>query len=338
MDNIARGELPPETQAFPQPAIQAPPEVKIRTMESDTEAIIASGGTLGRPEGIVSPSTSSFISKAPFTQAQAPASPVNTRRFMIALTVFGIIGGIIILSLIGYFIIFPIVSEFLAPVPGENPSGALPGFEPSVQSSPNFTHSSFFRIPPDGSFKLTFESEPAQSVEELKTYAQRLGSALASVDATSGMLEVEIQGKDGSPLAFNEFLSLTKISLFDPDFLRNNFNEDFTAFVFKDSKGSWPGYVLRLGRGLTQLLVRDQVAALEGSPDLANLFLTPPGRQALSGFRDGAIAGKPVRYVLFSNSTEGTPVAFYYSWFNNSTLVLSTSEEALKKAFEHLGR
>jgi hypothetical protein len=113
--------------------------------------------------------------------------------------------------------------------------------------------------------------------------------------------------------------------------LAQNFNPDFTFFIYKEKKGFWPGLITQLKPEKNLIVLKPEIAKLENSTNLERLFITKPeGEKGL--FRDVLLSGQPARVLDFSVSS---PAKFIYGWFHNY-LVISTSEVGLKEAIGRL--
>jgi len=159
----------------------------------------------------------------------------------------------------------------------------------------------------------------------LANYAQKVKDLMASASPVS-LAEIEVL-MEGRPSKWNDFLKILELTIFNDSFWKENFEENFTVFAYKDSFGVWPGYIVKLRPGRPPLLFQNQlIAALENSPTtpLKNFFLDNPGLR--SAFKDGQIFEEPVRIAEFEQAN------FVYGWFFNQYLIISTSLEGLDQA------
>lgn len=315
--------------------IPAPPEVKVRTMESDKEMITRGGGaftggsgeTAGADELRVNPAFSSGVARAP--QPYKEPFIAFVKPWMVIL--LGVIAIVGIVAFLVYAFLLPAISRTPS-TEGPSPSLVLPNPIQPIEEDAG-AHVSFFRIPPEDTTEVILASGPVSNVSDLQTYGQKLASSISESSRVSGFFEVNIRRSDGVLITLDSFLSKIDAKIFENDFLTKNFSSDFTAFAYKDKNGIWPGYVIKLKKGENQLLIQKDVASrIENSPYLINFFVAPSGL-INGGFRDGAMGVRPIRYAAFASGAE-----FSYSWFNASLLVFSVSRAGLEKAFEYLGR
>lgn len=303
---------------------EAPKEVIIRTMASDLEMMAKSGGTFAVQKPAAQP--------APIP-VQTPAPADETKLIKIA--VFGGVGilAIGILVLAGYYItpfIFPpkTVPAPTPTLPTAQPTTNLPS-TPSLPS-PVFSHQSFLRIPADQIIQFTLR--PVSAATELQTFSQQISEALSGAEPNAVFFEIENKDADGKPLAWTKFLSFANIKLLTPEFFLKNFNQDFTAFIYKDKNGAWPGYILELTGGKNPLFFQSEISKLESDSAAINAFyLNPPGASS-ADFQDSQLVGEPIRTLSF----EQNGAVFVYGWFHSKYLVISTSLIGLKEAVKRL--
>ncbi len=321
----------PSSARIPPP----PPELNVRTMQSDIESMARRGGNFSSGGGVAA-------TPPPFSSApQVPIPGGEGERPLIVsfltpriLIVAGSVALLAIFSVAAYYfstLISRRESRGVTP-----PTNDQPLVNPELER-PVFEHQSLFRLPVDQTLNLELRSGPVTDVSELQTYSQKLSNLLSSA-RDGGFFEANIKNENGTPLSGKEFFSIIDANVIDPNFLEANFNPDFTAFVYKEKGTLFPGYVLSLERGLTALVLQTEVLGqIEGARGYTNLFTGFPGVEAGEGFKDKQIGTRPARFLTFT-SDEGKISEFLYSWFNSTSLVLSTSEKGLTKAFELLGR
>ncbi|MDO8301960.1 MAG: hypothetical protein Q7T18_01845, partial [Sedimentisphaerales bacterium] len=107
---------------------------------------------------------------------------------------------------------------------------------------------------------------------------------------------------------------------------------DFTAFVYGDKDGFWPGYILKLKAGESPLLLASGVVKIETDTALIYSFFAQAPGIASPAFRDAQLSGNPVRELTFTQK----PSAFIYGWVKSQYLIIGTSEEAVKSAISRL--
>jgi len=331
-----------------EPKISAPPspQARIRTMESDIKAVQQGGGEalwteagqelrIAPKDGEKSPQeqpakideliftpTSIISSHQPSPgRAEEISFPEKSPKKII-LTAF-IVGGVVIL---GFFLGYKFIYPLMAPKQ-ESPTQTIAPSFPSVSTT---SHQSLFIVSPD------------------KT--ERIRLATVSLSAIKNSLS-DLSG-DGSPVnTFKEVVFLTAQKSADfsvfikeilPDFsLKTDdfFEEDFTAFLYYDEKGAWPGYAAKLKPSVIIINAQTQVKQIEQSAYLKNFFIQTVGPANVQGFENGEANGKPIRYLTFPRSGD----VFSYGWFTDfvdskavNYLVISASERGLEEAVKRL--
>ena len=280
---------------------EAPPglaEITIRTMASDIESMSESGGGLpqaGKLEVPLGPQRERVkeeeLSPLPqkeeaaltpgqeaspeeeqpsaMPQIEAEAKPHTARRVIIG--VFAAAA----LFFVGYYLI-PIIFPSSTQVQEITPKISTPTsstITPQPTSEETFqTHQSFFHTPADETFTLLLQTTSATST--LQSYNQELASLLKQSRATSTFFEIVIQGAENKSTAWSDFLPLMNITVLKPEFWDANFVSDFTAYIYKDKNGLWPGYIVRLKDSRAPLLLQTDIAKLESDPAiLRNFFI-----------------------------------------------------------------
>jgi hypothetical protein len=309
-----------------------PPQLKVRTMQSDIGTLAARGGNFSSDVSVPS-SPLAAAPRVPFSEREAVRPAVLSFITPRALIIAGSAALLVVVGVAAYYL-----TAIFSP---DNANDTNPPSQaPPVVSVPlrtDFEHQSLFRLPADQAFDLELSSSPVTDVSELQTYSQKLSNILSGI-RDGGFVEINIRNEEGDPLSVAEFFSALDAGVMPPDFLEANFNSDFTVFVHKEKGTLFPGYAVSLKKGLTALVLQAEVLdRIERSGDYVNLFTDFPGVAAPEGFRDKQVGTRPVRSLTFT-SDEGGKSEFLYSWFNSAVLVLSTSEKGLTKAFELLGR
>ena len=158
--------------------------------------------------------------------------------------------------------------------------------------------------------------------------------------------------KDGSPVnALKEIIFLVNHKPVDfrlfieeilPDIplkIIDFFEDDFTAFLYYDDKGVWPGYVARLKPSVIVINAQTQTKQIESSDNLRNFFIQSVGSADVQGFQSGQSNGKPIRYLIFPKAA----ASLSYGWFTSFTdsipshyLFISASERGLEEAVKRL--
>lgn len=306
------------------PAIPHRPELRVRTMQSDMDAI------MGRGQREDSSAGSVFTSGYPSEEGAGAGEKSSLgnafrSRIVVPVVFLLVVAG---LAFIGYFIVYPLFSEQSASLPGETQEASPAPSVPGSREKAGISHQSFFAAEPAEDINFIFDKSPVTQAAQLQTYGQKLTAFLDNAGITSDFTELSIQRTDGAFFSIQEFLPLINGEILEASFLEEHFEKDFTAFVYKDRNGYWPGYVLRLkGATIPSLL------QIEDSPNIVNLFLASPG-DPQGAFEERQIDGRSVRARSFSEPG----AMFGYAWHDARYLVVTTSEGGLRRAFEHLGR
>ncbi len=335
-----------------------PPEVKVRTMQSDLAAMAKSGGGAPRFESVRVAGWAPAAGQGPVANAAAAAGK-RRRSSMLVLIVAAIV---IVAALVGYFTYVSFfagratnpslpASQSNAAQAGAAGAGTAgtgtppPSSAPPAASGPStasqaaapagpFTHVSLFMKPADQTLALTLSSGgPAQTAADLESFNQKLTALLAEAKKSAALIEINVAGTDGNGVAVGDILSEENAAVLDPQFLAAHFSPDATFFIYQDANGFWPGYVLALQPGENWLYLENDVAKLESSPAIANFFLTDVGSPAASGFTDSTVNGTAVRVLAYPGANP--PAAFVYGWYG-SRLILSASRGGFAAALAHL--
>jgi hypothetical protein len=336
----------------PQGAPTAPPppsEVKVRTMRSDLESMAKSGGGLPQFENVriagLSMERTVAANAAAAARVGGSADPnavsaagaagtpdtKKTHTTIISLMVIAIIA---ILGILGWFA-YQIFFAGSAAAPGSGtPTAQNQGNTPSPAASSTaagstapFIHTTLFKKPADQTLILTLSSlGTAASAADLQTFNQKLSALLASADKAANLIEVAVRTADGRGVAIGDLLTQANAAVLDPAYLAAHFNPDVTLFVYQDKNGGfWPGYVLSLKPGENWLFLKDGVAKLESSPNIANFFLADVDSLSVGGFTDSSVSSTAVRISG----------PFTYGWYQ-TYLILSTSQNGFAQAMGRL--
>lgn len=332
----------PKTQssspaAAPRPGRIAPPplEVRIRTLKSDLELLAQGGGFIAEEAG-----QKLFVSP----QVAAQNKPKFFKWLVVVILIISLVG----FGFFGYYVLYPLVF-------GENKSSSVQNratadvqnkykstSEQQTNLSPqkenrdsvswqepaDFIHKSFFQKDVDEVLTLVVKKGPALSANDLQTYNQRLFNLISSASSTSAFFEILIK-LDTQPITAAQFSELVG-SIVDTNFLSENFYPDFTAFVYKDENGLWPGYIFKLLPNKNWLFLKDHPAVvnIEKSNKLNLLFLSRPGNESSQGFEDEVILNQSFRALNYKNQG----AKFIYGWATGGYFVLSTSRAGLEEA------
>ena len=203
----------------------------------------------------------------------------------------------------------------------------------SPVETPNalWKHRSFFVVPAAAQTELTIYNFSLPGIQN----ALREESA-AKNDLNQKIKEVTLTTLTG-PISLSEFLPLfIKESVGSdvaPAFVDlSKFEDDFTAFLYYDESGVWPGYVARIKDGEDSLVIKTRLIEVESSFDLSAFYLGQPG--TFKEFKDGTYNKMKTRYAVGGQSG----ASFNYTFFGTNTLVLSTSFNGLKAAISLIDR
>lgn len=310
-----------------------PSEVTVRTLESDLASMAESGGGApkarpvkffhkeeeeekARKAAVVS--MPGIATGAPMgtPEAAAPVVPsfLSSKTFL----AISLISLLLVVFMAGYFVIFPLLNP---PVPPQAPA-AVPAAQTAAQA---LQHKSFFTQPVDGSLPLQIPSP----VDGVAAESRQLSSF---VNAVSGsFFEIQPQDGSGQALSATDFFSSINTNVFSAGFLDEDFEKDFTFFLYKDKAGLWPGYVFKLKSAETPLLLANDISKIESaSSSLNGLFFAEPANHDAQ-FHDELLSGQPVRALNFYSPTS----TLAYGWFFNKYLIISTSLDGIKQAVLH---
>lgn len=294
----------------PQFGAPPPPQVGLRTMQSDIKSV-ERGEPTPIPESVLPPENTSEPVFRPETQLGETSPKEGGKKKALGLVVTLLV--LVILGLGGYFA-YPIFFGAEAPPPAPPPAPV-----PIISVTP---HNSFF-----------FPAAPSISEIRLSTLlGPSITNALQALSANrladSTLQEVSILDAEGSQTAFSSFFPALAPTV-PASQLPQWFEDDFTAFLFYDQDGVWPGYAAKVKNGVNVDDVKSAFASLEAA-DLSAFYLTPPG--VFGTFKSGQINGKATRYAVGS-----TPGASFNYGFVSGYLVVSTSYNGLKSAASLLG-
>ena len=299
------------------PSFGTPPptEVSLRTMNSDIKSI-EKGEATPLPESVLPPEIESEPVFRPETQATESfkieeEKPRSKKIWLWIILLIVVLG----LGALGYFVVYPLVI-------GQNQTAEPPPPAPNPIVSP-IPHNSFFLTP-----------APERSQIRLNNLLTlTITNAFQGLSANSGLnpgmvQEVEILDDQGSQIPASSYLVAFLPALSGSE-VANWLEDDFTAFLYYDSSGVWPGYVFKVKNAVNLDEARINFNVIE-SADLTKFYLAPPGSFGI--FKDGQINGKITRYAASSQ-----PGAALNYGFVNGYLIISTSYDGLKTAAPLLG-
>lgn len=274
---------------------------------------------------------------------QTPAQPKGSGvLFKISVLVLVILIAAFAVSFIlksGFFGKLPSLGDLLPVAATSTPAAtttSLPTYVPTpaaVNFDPyaDIEKQQFFRIPPDASFSMVLSRNAAQTSEDLLTFQQKIIEKLKNVPTSAKFIEVDLEKDGGKPTDGLTFMSLSGIHLFTDSFYKENLAPNITAFVYRNAKGSWPGYIFKILPNKNTRLLAPQVQILERSPEsVAPLFLVSPGLPS-GQFSDTTRVGVPIRERTYS--APGATIG--YGWADRY-FIISTSAEGMEEALRRL--
>ncbi len=336
--------VPPTPQSAPQsntvPPPPTTPEIMVRTMESDVRSVQATGEPVAQPVTPPPPMASAPMPaqsapvQFPVQAGPAPAPMPDVREmksgrlllwlFMLILIV-GIGWGTYKYGLPAYRAMMP--SEPVAEVPaGEavEPSSAGLEVAPPVPAAPAIT--------PLGA---TQSALPAIETDgTLPSITAALAAEAAKTKSASGTVQEVAIFNAGAPMSFdtvmNALLPEAKTNGLD-GILTAAFHPVFSAYLFYDDRGAWPGYIAKINPAaqIDAATLASRLQAIETS-SYKNFFLTDAGAPAT--FRTGQAREKYIdRFV--SLAADGA--LFSYGIFGDY-VIINTSNNGLAKALDLL--
>lgn len=311
-----------------------PPEVKVRTFKSDVESMMQSGGGAPQYQNV----------RGPTAAVSGSRTEPEEREKSQTGTIIAIVIGILLLGGIAYFA-YRILSDNNAP---QNPPSQVPSGNYGAQAPPVtnplgtitpplpsagavFVHHSFFKKPADRLLELAVPAPTTANTYDLATFSQRVRDLVGAPSAASSFFEIVPKDGQGNDLLLPQILKATDLGILDEGFVSKHFLPDATFFVWQYATGTWPGIVIGLKSTENWLFIQNDVAKLESSPKLVNLFVADPGAPSPGGFKDVTEAGQHARILTYS-----APRAVVVYGLFHSYLVLSTSEDGLKQAITRL--
>lgn len=216
---------------------------------------------------------------------------------------------IVAAALIGaglYFYVYPLL---LSNTSSEKTTEVTPPPAPTPQPAPpaptSRVHTSFIT---------------ADKTEEVPTLS---AVSAETVDPGKSLVKEVILKKSGNSIALSEYLPILIPELKASEVV-NNFDEDFTAFIYYDGNGAWPGLVLKRKSNVVSTVAQTAFKKIESSKSLTGLFLNNPGTQT-GEFKDGEYKGVSTRYLVFGSKG----AAINYAW-TGDRLILTTTFPALQ--------
>ncbi len=302
-----------------QPAVSAQPRTPqtppVRTMQGDINSLegrlaVSNNPSFEADEPVFTPETTNQLD-APVDELIA----AHQRRSRI-LWIIGAIVVIIVFIVIGFFV--------LQPKTDTPPVADTGDTEPTDTGTTTeiLSHASRFTTAPASTIAATLSKAPTRDeiLGVLVKEGQRAGL---------GLTEVTFTDADASQIPVAVFLSALAPSFLEANKSGTLFTADFTAFIYKDAAGTWPGYVLTQKQGTDAAAINQWLASLEASK-LSEFFIVDPG--AFKGFKNGTINTIPDRYNPGTTSN-----ASFGHLTRTGTLLIATSFSGMKEAVKLLG-
>lgn len=332
----------------------------MRTMGSDLKSLQETGGQTVKPyippsspsqpqpeppaskpaEPIFQPPT---IDAGPvnFPPAAPPASlqptiPAQSHKkgFVVGLI---IVLAIIGLAAAGYFYVYPnfilpllgvvAPTETLTPPPAEpgqiievSPVEIPPAETQPETVTPAASHNSLLKTAADSVQEISLATV---DLTNLKTAINPLAAT------TPTFKEFTLKDDSGAFLKFGQVMNLVLPDVFDAETSTLFEENDFTVFVYSDSRDGWPGFIGKVKNTADLETAKQKIALLESSADLKNIFAQDPG--AGQTWKAGQTDSVTNRYLSFTQ----TGAALNYGWLNNN-LIITTSYNAFKEALKKL--
>jgi len=313
-------EWPPRPDEKGPVAPPPPPEIGLRTMQSDIKSVQA-GEVAPSSQPVTPPQFSDVMEKADSDSQMggesvmaAPSSKKSAKTMMLVIGVMVIAGG---LGVFGYYVIYPKISSV-------KPASESVSQQPQPSPVTRIPHASYFVKPTAGTDTASFSTltDNAITGELLKQSVNSPGNDVAK--------EILLNDSNGSQIALSAFLSVLTGNKLDPSALNTLFDEDFTTYLYYDNNGVWPGYVVKLKEGISPEIAVAAIQALE-SADLSFFYLDPVGL-TFQSFKSGSYKGSATRYAAGSQAG----ASFNYAAFGNY-LLINTSFSGLKAGVALLG-
>ncbi|KKU15075.1 hypothetical protein A3A20_02765 [Candidatus Wolfebacteria bacterium RIFCSPLOWO2_01_FULL_45_19] len=317
-----------------------PPPITIRTMESDRQSMQSSGGTpipqpvkpgeLKIPEPEEEPI---FTPPTPMDSGEPEKSEISKWT-----KTAGLIAGIIILitgfGFLGYYFVYPLIFPSQPELPAiQEPLPSAPlipplveGLEPAETPAPSLVHRSFFTSPANQLEPLVIATVTIENIREAMAV-----SAMQTLDA-NGVKEIVFETQAGLIIA-PEFLSAL-LPILTQEETSTNFEDDFTAYLYYDQNGVWPGFIFKLKTTAILFETQTIVEKLEtvAVSMLKNIYIADPQNPTSAIFLSGQIKGTATKYLPF----EVAGASLNYGIISNYFLI-SSSFGGVQEAANRLG-
>ncbi len=318
------------------------PDITVRTMRSDISSLQNSGGVSTTPKTFNPQDFSSAPVFKP-NEVAPQAAPVSTAHVATKTNpLIVVLGGIIFLGVAtAVFYLFikpaffasrdvtennpaPVTEQPIAtiPTPAEG-TVVTPDGTPATTIAPQVIHKSFLSPVP------TLSENILLSEISLSALTVAVQKATSEKQANGAVKELVMAG--------DKFISTNLFSILLPELnqkvLTSNLRGDFTYFAYYDKDGVWPVYVFQLRETGDLSAAKLEMAKIEVSKNLANLYLISPEVAKSTVFADGIKTGSDTtRYLSYS----APGASLNYSWLGKY-FVISTSYNGFKEAVKLLG-
>lgn len=280
-----------------------PSEVNIRTMESDIKAAPA--------EVIQVPETTNQLPAPGVVISEEVSKPRKKVLWAIVIAL-----GAVAFGLVGYFVLYPFIlpPKAIAPVAEEKEEAPLPIVK---------AHKSYFVKSPAAVYRINLLDI------SLLNIAVALQDESTRVLPPGSIKEVELLDEIDGQISLSSYLMQFGPPLVG-DEIDSWFEDDFTAYLYYDENGAWPGYLAKIKEGVNIDQLKAGMARQLETGDLTVFYVTPPG--VMGQFKDGKVNSYATRYSVGSRPG----AAFNYGYFGDY-LIISTSYNGLKAALSLLG-
>ncbi len=304
---------PPQHNIVPPPP--ATPDIAVHTMATDMASIEKSGGDKPEPQ---------FVTFPVATPIELPPPPPtgNSKAFLWLIALILIIGT----AWATYAYFWPL---FFAQSQPQPELAVMPAPIPAVTTPAPLIaqpETNFFGTDGMNMTRVTVDATPASIITALANEAK--------IKPVAGDIkQFSLQTATG-PVTFGQFIGILLPEIQNQETtatFTNSLNPDFTAYLFYDTQGVWPGYIAKINPAMNadSIELSDRLQKIE-SMSYINFFLSPPG--AIQSFRTGAIAEKYIyRFAPFSQPG----ASFNYGVFEDY-VIINTSYDGLLKALELL--
>lgn len=320
-----QGTVPP-----PPPAM----DVRVRTMESDAQAVARGMEPAAQP---VTPPPMASIPTPIVAQAVPAPAPLpvvresRPGRLFLWLIMFILVIG---MGWGTYEYVLPIYRAMTPNAPEAPTQPAAPTPSPAGLATPPTP------VPPPPPPAITPLGAARDTLPKIETdgTAPSIAAALAAeatkTKSASGTVEQVAIMNGGAPMSFDAYINAllpeAKTNGLE-SILTSGFDPVFSAYIYYDDRGAWPGYIAKINPAaqIDPATLASRVQAIETS-SYKNFFLADPGTP--EAFRTGQARDKYIdRFIPLS--ADGA--LFNYGIFGDY-LIINTSNNGLVKALDLL--